>query len=100
MQTQFSIDYRINEGLQRRSMPVQAFAVVAEKEGIRFASKSKLFDAFAGRKGLQNETALELWNLWEKIETLCRSFEPFKLDLSNGEHVHQWLTSRSEAGAQ
>jgi hypothetical protein len=96
MQTQFSIDYRLNEGLQNRGMPVQAFASLAELEGIRFASKSKLFDAFAGRKSLQNETAEALWSLWLEIETLCRSFEPYRLDLSDGPLVHQWLASRRE----
>lgn len=96
MQTQFSIDHRLNEVLQKRSMPVQAFAIVAEKRGIRFASKSKLFDAFAGRKSLQNETAKSLWDLWQEIDALCKAFEPYRLDLSDGEEVHQWLEVRRD----
>jgi hypothetical protein len=94
MLTKYSIDYKLNEGLQLRHMPVQEFAVAAILDGIRGASKSKLFEAFRGIKSLQNETAVELWGLWTEIEQLCRDAEPLALDLSDGRKIHEWLQSR------
>jgi len=91
MLTTGSIDYRLNEGLQLRQMPVQEFAVVAHMNGIRNASKSKLFEAFRGVKALQNETAIQLWALWQEVEELCQRSAPLILDLSDGEQVYNWL---------
>ena len=94
MLTTGSIDYRLNEGLQLRQMPVQEFAIVAHMNGIRNASKSKLFEAFRGVKSLQNETAIQLWALWKEIEELCQAINPLALDLSDGSRVHDWLIAR------
>jgi hypothetical protein len=94
MLTSGSIDYRLNEGLQLRQMPVQEFAICAAKENIGKASKSKLFEAFRGVKSLENQTAVRLWELWLEIDALCQRFQPFVLDLSDGARVHDWLVAR------
>lgn len=88
------IDKQLNDALQMRGMPVEEFAKTAAAEGIRYASKSKLFEAFRGVKALSNETALDCWNLWKEIDQLSRSVEPLILDLSDGERVHRWLQAR------
>jgi len=94
MLTTGSIDYKMNEGLLLRQMSVDQFAIVAGKENIPRASKSKLFEAFRGVKALQNETAVLLWALFREIDTMCLEFEPFALDLKDGERVHGWLLAR------
>jgi hypothetical protein len=94
MPTQLSIDGRLLEGLELRGMPVAEFAVVAAKENIRFASKTKLNEAFRDVAPLRPETALALWALWTEIDEMCESFRPFKLDLSSGELTHQILGLR------
>ena len=94
MLTTGSIDYKLNDGLQRRKMQVEEFAHAAALENISKASKSKLFEAFRGVKSLENQTAVRLWNLWLEIEALCQRAEPFQLDLSDGAKVHEWLMSQ------
>jgi hypothetical protein len=89
-----SIDFRLDKGLSSRQMPVAEFAICAAKENISKSSKSKLFEAFRGVKALENQTAVRLWELWLEIDALCQRFQPFVLDLSDGERVHDWLVAR------
>jgi hypothetical protein len=91
-----SIDYKLNEGLQLRGMPVEEFAAIAAKERIRFASKSRLFESFRNGKSLPNETAEPLWKLWQEIEALCQRAGRFRLDLSDGLQVYEWLKASRE----
>jgi hypothetical protein len=89
-----SIDQSLNDGLQNRRMPVAEFSKVAHLEGIAGASKSYLFDAFRDQRPLPNVVAQKLWDLWQEIDQMAKSFEPFRLDLSNGISVHEWLRAR------
>ena len=86
------IDKMLNDALIARSMPVDQFAITATLDGIRFASKSKLFEAFRDVKPLGNETAVACWGLWKEIDTLARSVEPLTLNLKDGAKVHEWVT--------
>jgi hypothetical protein len=85
------IDDNLDSGLARRHMPVVSFAAAADRDGIRGASAARLFQSFRGEKKLSTQTALSLWILWREIDSLCRSAEPFVLDLSDGDQVHTWL---------
>ncbi len=80
-------------GLSLRSMPVAEFATIAKLENIRFASTTKLNEAFRDLAPIRGDVALQLWELWKEIDTLCRRAEPLKLDLSDGAEVYQWLQS-------
>ncbi len=93
MPTALSIDGKLLAGLDLRGMPVSEFAKIAALENIRGASKTKLNEAFRDVAPLQNETALKCWSLWEEIEGLCKSLEPFALSLGDGDKVHRWLTA-------
>jgi hypothetical protein len=94
MPTRFSIDEQLDNGLRARGMPVVEFSKVALAEGIARASKTRLFEAFRDTRPLDNELAQQLWALWQEIDEMAKSFEPFRLDLSLGSKVHEWLGSR------
>ncbi len=89
-----SIDRRLDGALLEHGMPVAEFAICAKKCGIEKASKSRLFQAFREELALENDVALKLWSLWQEIEEMAKSFEPFKLDLSCGSLVCDWLQAR------
>jgi hypothetical protein len=93
MPTPHSIDGKLLAGFELRGMPVSEFAVVARAEGIRGASKTVLNEAFRDVKALPNETASQLWALWQEIEELCQRSAPFVLDLSDGKRAHDWLVA-------
>ena len=80
-----SIDQKLNDGLQLRGMSVETFAKLAVLFDIPKASKAKLYEAFRGGKALDNETALRLWKLWERIEDLIERAQPFSLSFENAE---------------
>ena len=82
-----SIDQKLNEGLQLRGMSVEQFAKLAVLCNVSKASKAKLYEAFRGGKALDNETALRLWGLWERIEDLVHRALPFKVAFTDIENT-------------
>jgi hypothetical protein len=82
-----TIDDKLNEGLQLHEMSVETFAALAALYNIPKASKAKLYESFRGGKALDNETALKLWKLWERIEDLVRRAKPFPIALTDAAHV-------------
>src|SRR5208283_2762608 len=94
MPTKFSIDGRLLAGLELRGMPVAEFAIVCARENIRGASKTVLNESFRDVRPLKNEVALQAWALWQEIDGMCQQFEPFTLDLSDGERTWNWLQAR------
>jgi hypothetical protein len=94
MLSTLGIDNKLKTALELRGMPTEAFAQLAGLENIRYASKSKLFEAFRGVKALSNETALALWELWCEVERLCSDVTPLTLNLSDGGRVHEWIVAR------
>ena len=89
-----SIDQKLLDGLTLRGMPVDQFAKVAGLDGIRGASKTVLNESFRDVRALRNDVAERCWALWQEIEEMCKSFEPFALSLKDGEQVHGWLVAR------
>ena len=87
------IDKLLLEGLELRQMPVASFSRVAALRGIRGGSTTILNEAFRDVRSLDGEVGLRLWELWQEIESLCKSLEPFCLSLRDGEKVHEWLTA-------
>jgi hypothetical protein len=88
----------LNDGLADK-MSVVEFAKCARLDGIRDCGKTVLFDAFregGQSKPLPRDIAQKLWDLWREISEMAKSFEPFKLDLSNGAAVHEWLVARRD----
>jgi hypothetical protein len=93
MPTPLSIDGMLDNGLRTHRMSVQEFAKVAAADGIH-VSKSRLFAAFNDTQPLDGKLAQELWALWTEIESMCKSFAPFRLSLDVGADVHSWLCAR------
>ncbi len=96
MPASLSIESRLQEGLRERGMSTTEFAKVAELENIRFASRAQLDRAFRDpTKPLRGDVAERLWKLWYQIENLqfwCYVVGlPFKIDLSDGAKVFEWL---------
>jgi hypothetical protein len=96
----YKIDDRLDEGLVRHAMPVTAFATLAKLSGIDGASAARLFQSFRDERPLSNETAILLWQLFREIDSLVKTTAPLRLDLSNPELVHQWLTERRNGTLQ
>ncbi|MGB7729580.1 MAG: hypothetical protein WBL50_16235 [Candidatus Acidiferrum sp.] len=92
-----SIDHRLNEGLAARGMSVEVFAKLAAINNIPKASKAKLYESFRGGKALDNETALKLWKLWERVERLCEELAPVRIALDDANHI-QTVISLFELG--
>jgi len=89
-----SINYKeLIADLDRRGMPVAELAVVAAANGIRFASKTRLNEAFRDVNPipLRDETAEQMARLWAEIESMIYEFLPFPLDVSNGARTHTSL---------
>jgi len=96
----YKIDDRLDEGLVRCGMPVTAFATLAKLNNIEGASAARLFQSFRGEKELPNHTSILLWQLFREIDSLVKTAAPLRLDLSNPELVHQWLTERRNGTLQ
>lgn len=83
--------------LDERGMPVAALAEVARLDGIRFASTSRLNQAFreVNPLPLRDDTAEQLMNLWGEILSLqfwlYVAGLPFRIDLKDGAKVYEWL---------
>ena len=91
MPTPLSVEGRLLHGIEQRGMPVAEFAVVANREGIPAASKTKLNEYFRDAASMSRTTADRCWALWSEIDQLCRVVEPLALNLSDGLRVHEWL---------
>jgi hypothetical protein len=92
MPTPLSNTGKLLTWLGARDMPVMALAEVAKLNGIRFASTTKLNEAFRDVAPLNADTSEKLLALVEEIETLCQRAQPLRLDLSDGAAVYSWLT--------
>jgi hypothetical protein len=95
-----TIDDKLDTGLFRCGCPVTTFAALAKLSGIEGASAGRLFQAFRGEKELQSHTSILLWQLFREIDSLVKTAAPLRLDLSNPELVHQWLTERRNGTLQ
>ena len=94
-----NIDYKkLIAEMDERGLPVAAFAETARLNGIKFASTSRLNQAFRSVDPLplRDDTAQQIWNLWQEIQALqfwtyVITSMPLKLDFSNGAKVHESL---------
>lgn len=92
------VDYKqlITE-MDERGMPVAAFAEVARLDGVRFASTSRLNQAFRNVNPLplRDDVAEQLTRLWGEIVNLqlwCYvAGLPFKIDFRDGSRVYEWV---------
>jgi hypothetical protein len=96
-----NIDYKkLRDELIEYGMPVPEFALVAKLDGIRFASKTRLHEAFLENNPLREDVAKQVQDLWDEIRSL--QFEAYalgvtmKLNFSNGERVHTALMVRRD----
>ena len=91
MQTAGSIDARLRDALTLRDVSTRALAKAALLAGIRNATQPQLDKAFSGKEPLQNETAEQLWALWQEITEMVHATlaeAPWvTMDLSNGERL-------------
>jgi len=87
----YGIDEKLNDGLQLHGVSVEQFAKLATLFGIPKTSRAKLYEAFRGVRALDNETALKLWKLWERVLDIVERAQPFKLDLDDAERVKMIL---------
>ena len=94
-----NIDYKkLLTELEERRMPVAALAETARLDGIKFASLSRLNQAFRDRDPLplRDEVAQQILNLWNEISmvqfwTYVLVGAPLKLDFSDGQKVYDGL---------
>lgn len=94
-----NIDYKkLITDLDEHGMPVAEFAAVLRLENVRFASKTRLNEAFRDINPvpLRDDTAHEVLRIWTEISMLqfwlyVATGTTLKVDLSNGEKVHEWL---------
>ena|ERR1700674_22153 len=93
MLTALSIENKLKQWLTMRGMSTDAFAALVKMDGVLGCSETRLRQAFSGRC-LEGPLAARLWELRNEIEDLCRAFEPFALDLSDGARVFDWLKAR------
>jgi hypothetical protein len=91
MPTPYSFEGRLLAGLNARRMPVDQFAIVATKDGIRGVSKTKLNEFFRDAAKMPNDIGEQCWHLWQEIEKMCRAVEPLAVDLRDGQQVYEWL---------
>ena len=95
MPTPGSIEAKLKAGLELRGMSTEQFAEVARLEGITNSSRRHLDRVFKDERTLDGGTAEKLWALWYQIENLqfwCYVVGlPFKIDLSDGAKVFEWL---------
>lgn len=86
-----NIDYKkLLADIGLRGMSVEEFAILLAAEGIRFASKARLNEAFRdlNPKPLRDDVAEQVARLWAEIESMCFDFLPFPLDVTNGARTH------------
>src|SRR6266478_4771722 len=94
-----NIDYKkLIAEMDERGMPVAALAETARFDGIKFASTSRLNQAFRSVDPLplRDEVAQQIWNLWAEISmlqfwTYILVGAPLKLDFTNGQKVYDGL---------
>lgn len=88
MQTAGSIDARLRDALTLRDVSTRAFAKAALLAGIKNATQPQLDRAFSGAEPLSNETAEQLWALWQEINDMVNDTyaeAPWaSVDLSDG----------------
>jgi hypothetical protein len=87
--------------IELHGMPVSELAVCAGRAGIRNASKTKLNECFRGAASMPNDTAEQLWSLWQEIEQLMVALHdvhsvvtPLALDLRDGSRVFEWIVAQ------
>jgi hypothetical protein len=93
-----NIDYKkLLADIGLRGMSVEEFARVIALDGIRFASKPRLNEAFRDSKPnpLRDDVAMQVLALWREIEAIALevySHAPWAvMDLSDGNRVHASL---------
>jgi len=93
-----SINYKqLLIGLEERGMPVAELAKLADLDGIRFASKTRLNEAFRETEPipLRGETGEQVLKLWLEVEAMIHDAyvkTPWAtMDLSDGARVHTSL---------
>jgi hypothetical protein len=93
-----SINYKqLLADLEQRGMPVAEFAVVLAANGIRFASKTRLNEAFRETNPipLRDDIAEKVWHLWQEIEAMAievYTTSPYAvMNLADGARVHTSL---------
>lgn len=95
------IDYqKLSADLGEHNMPLIEFAIVLRLDGVRGAShtrlKEALRDADANPIPLADDVAQQVLKVWTEISLLqfwmyVVAGAPIKIDLRNGERVHEWL---------
>ncbi len=80
-------------GLGERGMTVPEFAVFLALVGVRFASKTRLNEAFREKDSipLRDDVAEEVWNLWLELEEMHACFLPYRVDMVSGARTHAQL---------
>ena len=93
-----NLDYKkLLADIGLRNMSVEAFAQTAFLDGIKFASKARLNEAFRDKnpKPLRDDVAEQVWTLWKEIESMALEVyarAPWAvMDLSDGNRVHASL---------
>src|SRR5260370_29057267 len=86
-------------GLGERGMTVPEFATFLALAGVRFASKTRLNEAFREKDSLplRDDVAEEVWNLWLELEEMRTCLLPYSVDLSSGARAHAQLMIFREA---
>jgi hypothetical protein len=92
-----NIDYKeILTGLEKYNMTVPEFAVFLTLADVRFASKTRLNEAFRGL-ALRDDVAQQVWSLWQELEEMRTCLLPYSVDLSSGARAHAQLMIFREA---
>lgn len=95
MPTPGSIEAKLKQRLDLRGMSTEQFAEVAKLEGIANSSRRHLDRVFRDERTMGGDVAEKLWSLWTEIEALqfwtYAAGLPFRVDLSDGVRVHEWL---------
>ena len=94
-----NVDYKeLIADLDKHNMPVAEFATVLRLEGVRFASKTRLNEAFRDIDPipLRDDVAQQVLKVWSEINIMqfwlyVVTGTSIKIDLSNGERVHEQL---------
>jgi hypothetical protein len=79
--------------LEEKNVPVAEFAKIVALDGIRFASKTRLNEAFRDVNPipLRDDVAEQVWDLWQEILLMSYESLPYPMDLTNGERTHASL---------
>jgi len=75
-------------------MSIPAFAELVALEGIPYASKSRLNQAWSEKDTvpMRDDIAERISNLWHEIREMSDCFLPYRLDLSEATRVHSQLS--------